>query len=311
MEVDLAPVTVASIAALFGLLVGSFLNVVVWRVPRGESIVRPSSHCPGCDTPLRARDNVPLVSWIALRGRCRYCSERISARYPATEFGSALLFWGVGYRFHDSWSLFAYLVLVAALLALSLIDIEHLLLPNKVIYPTAAFVVPLLALASGLEDDWGAFGRAALGAGIAFAVFFVIWFVAPGAMGYGDVRLSALLGFALGWLGWPALYLGMFLPFLLGTIGGIAAAAPVVLVPMALGAGLGWLGGESVLESLSTGLTDDPGQARLIAAVFAAVTAGALVYLVLSLRGRVERGRQIPFGPYLAAGAVVALLALA
>jgi prepilin signal peptidase PulO-like enzyme (type II secretory pathway) len=130
-------------------------------------------------------------------------------------------------------------------------------------------------------------------------------------MGYGDVRLSALLGFALGWLGWPALYLGMFLPFLLGTIGGIAAAAPVVLVPMALGAGLGWLGGESVLESLSTGLTDDPGQARLIAAVFAAVTAGALVYLVLSLRGRVERGRQIPFGPYLAAGAVVALLALA
>lgn len=311
MELDLAPWVVATIASVFGLLVGSFVNVVVWRVPRGESIVRPGSHCQGCDTPLRALDNVPVVSWVVLRGRCRYCSGHISARYPATEFGSALLFWVVGYRFSDSWSVFAYLVLVAALLALSLIDIDHLLLPNKVIYPSAALVVPLLVLASALEHEWNSLGRAALGAAIDFAIFFTIWFVAPSAMGYGDVRLSALLGFALGWLGWPALFLGMFLPFLLGTVGGIAVAAPVVLVPMAVGAGLGWLGGRSLLEPLSGGMSEDPGRQRLTGAVFAGVTLGALVYMALSLRGKVERGRQIPFGPYLAAGAVLALLALA
>jgi leader peptidase (prepilin peptidase)/N-methyltransferase len=306
-----SPGVAAAICAPIGLVVGSFLNVVIWRVPRKESVVRPASHCPGCDAPLRVRDNVPVISWLALRGRCRACGHRISLRYPAVEVACAALFAIVGARFHDSWALPGYLVLVAALLALSVIDLDHFLLPNRVIYPSAAMVVPLLALASYLTDDWGAFGRAVLAAVIDFAIFYVIWFVAPGAMGFGDVRLAALLGFALGWISWPALWLGAFLPFLLGTVGGIAVAAPVVLAPMAIGAALGWWFGADVLERVSGAPPDDVTQARLTSAVGVAVMLGAVVYLVLSAMRRVERGRHIPFGPYLAAGALVAVLALA
>jgi leader peptidase (prepilin peptidase)/N-methyltransferase len=221
------------------------------------------------------------------------------------------LFAAVGARFHDSWALFGYLVLVAALLALSVIDLDHLLLPNKVIYPAAALVVPLLAIASAITRDWGALGRAALAGLIAFAIFYVIWFVAPGAMGFGDVRLSALLGFALGWISWPALWLGTFLPFLLGTVGGIALAAPIVLVPMIAGVAAGWVGGVTIMERLTGVPPDDATQARATVAVAGAVLLGAGVYLVLSMLRRVERGKHIPFGPYLAGGALLAVLALA
>jgi len=306
-----SPGLVAALCAPLGLVIGSFLNVVIWRVPRGESVVRPGSRCPGCRTALGARDNVPVLSWLALGGRCRHCNSRISRRYPTIELACAALFATVGARFYDSWAIVGYLVLVAALLALSVIDLDHFLLPNKVIYPTAAMVVPLLALASALTGDWGAFGRAGLAGLIDFAIFYVIWFVAPGAMGFGDVRLAALLGFALGWMSWPALWLGVFLPFLLGTIGGIAVAAPIVLAPMALGAALGWWQGVDAIERLTGAPPDNATQARLATAIGGGVMLGALVYLVLSALRRVERGREIPFGPYLAAGALLALLALA
>jgi leader peptidase (prepilin peptidase)/N-methyltransferase len=302
---------VALLCLPFGLVIGSFLNVVIWRVPRGESVVRPGSHCPGCDAMLGAVENVPVLSWVVLRGRCRHCSTRIPLRYPAVELTCAALFVVVGYRFHDSWALFGYLVLVAALLALSVIDLDHLLLPNKVIYPTAAMVVPLLGVASLVTGDWESFGRAVLAGLVNFAIFYVIWFVAPGAMGFGDVRLSALLGFALGWISWPALWLGIFLPFLLGTVGGIALAAPIVLVPMVVGALGGWYGGAALMERMTGAPPEDLTQSRAMVAVCASVMAGAAVYLVLAAARRVERGRHIPFGPYLAAGALVAVLALA
>lgn len=302
------PLAAAALCAPFGLIIGSFLNVVIWRVPRGESIVRPASHCPGCDAPLRARDNVPVLSWLILRGRCRRCSARIAVRYPTVELACAALFAVVGARFHDSWALFGYLVLVAALLALSVIDLDHFLLPNKVIYPTAAIVVPLLTLASAITGDWGALGRAALAALIDFAIFYVIWFAAPGAMGFGDVRLAALLGFALGWMSWPALWLGMFLPFLLGTVGGIAVGAPVVLVPMLAGAVAGFAVGPRAMERLTGTPPEDVLAARASVGVAGAVFVGAAVYVVLSALRRVERGKHIPFGPYLAGGALLALL---
>ncbi len=307
----LGPATVAALCAPFGLLIGSFLNVVIWRVPRGESVVRPPSHCPGCDQPLRPIDNVPIVSWLVLGRRCRTCATPISIRYPLVELTCGLLFAAVGARFHDSWALFAYLVLAAALLALSVIDLDHLLLPNKVIYPTGAMFAALLVVASAATDDWDSLGRAALGAAIDFAIFFAIWFVAPSAMGFGDVRLSALLGAALGWVSLPALWLGIFLPFMLGTVGGIALAAPIVLAPMGLGGLLGWFGAIPMIESITGAEPVDPAQTRALFAVAGAILLGAAVFLVLSAKGKVERGRHIPFGPYLAAGALIAVFAFA
>ncbi len=299
----------AAISGVFGLAVGSFLNVVIWRVPRKQSVVRPPSHCPSCDTPISPRDNVPLLSWLLLRGRCRYCGTHISGRYPLVELFTGAMFAVVGARFSSDGVVFAMLVLTASLIALSAIDLEHMLLPNRIIYPTVAIGLPLFVLGAALEHDWTALGRAAAGALIAFVVFYVIWFAAPRAMGYGDVRLAALLGFAAAYLGWPVLGLALFLPFVLGSVGGIAIAAPIVLFPMAIGGALGYATGVSVVSRLSGGATvADPTQARIIVALGAAILLGSVVYLALAAMRRVERGRHIPFGPYLAAGALLAIL---
>src|SRR5215468_8247978 len=121
---------VSVICALFGLLIGSFLNVVIWRVPRHESIASPPSHCPACDTPIKPYDNIPVVSWLLLRARCRHCGAHISARYPAVELLTGALFAAMGARFSDSWVLPAYLVFTAGLIALSIIDLDLMILPN-------------------------------------------------------------------------------------------------------------------------------------------------------------------------------------
>src|SRR5438552_15910699 len=114
---------IAAVAGVYGLVVGSFLNVVIWRVPRHESIVKPGSHCRGCDTPIASRDNIPVLSWLVLRGRCRHCGEAISIRYPIIELVTGLLFAAVGARFAYSWALPAFLVLTAGLIAISAIDL--------------------------------------------------------------------------------------------------------------------------------------------------------------------------------------------
>jgi leader peptidase (prepilin peptidase) / N-methyltransferase len=216
---------IAFICALFGLVIGSFLNVVIWRVPRHESVVAPPSHCPGCDTPIAPRDNIPVVSWLLLRGRCRHCGTSIAVRYPLIELLTASLFAAVGARFSDSWVLPAYLVLTAGLIALSAIDFEHYLLPNRVLYPTGFISGALLVVGSGLEGEWGALLRAILGALAAFLFFFTIHLIAPGGMAFGDVRLSFLLGLFLGWLGWGYVVGGLFTGFLLGAVVGVALIA--------------------------------------------------------------------------------------
>ena len=206
------------VCGLFGLLIGSFLNVVVWRVPRQESIATPASHCPHCDTPLSPLENVPVLSWVVLRGTCRHCGQPISVRYPLVELANAGLWVGMAARFGASWELPAYLALASGLLALALIDLDTLLLPNRVLYPTGFLVGGLLVLAAALDHEWATFGRAALAGGAAFAVFFVIHLISPRGMGFGDVRLSFVLGMALGWLSWGHVYLGLFLGFLLGAV---------------------------------------------------------------------------------------------
>ncbi len=218
-------VLVAALSGLYGLVIGSFLNVVIWRVPRRESIVKPPSHCPACDAKIANRDNVPVVSWLLLRGRCRRCGTAISARYPFVELLTGVLFAAIGARFSHSWALPAYLVLTGALVALSAIDLEHYVLPNRILYPADGAVIVLLVVASAAEHDWGALVRAGLAGAVAFAIFFTIHIVSPRGMGFGDVRLSFLLGLSLGWLGWGEVAGGLFAGFLYGAVVGVALIA--------------------------------------------------------------------------------------
>lgn len=202
--------------AVFGLLVGSFLNVVIWRVPRGESVVSPPSACPACGHRIRARDNVPVLSWAFLRGRCRDCRAPIRARYPMVEAATSLLFVMVALRLGWSWALPAYLYLAALGLALALIDLDTHRLPDVLVLPAYPVLTALLVLASWAEGDWAALLRAVIGGAALWALYFVLMVIRPGGMGYGDVKLAGVLGAALGWLGWGPLAVGGFGAFLLG-----------------------------------------------------------------------------------------------
>jgi leader peptidase (prepilin peptidase)/N-methyltransferase len=213
------PHAVASVvAAVFGLSIGSFVGVVADRVPRKESIVRPPSHCTNCGAPLRSIDNLPVVSYLILRGLCRACGVHIPPRDLYVELTTALLFAAVAWRLPTFWSVPAYCLLAAGLVALSAIDIEHKLLPRSVIYVTAAIFSVLLVAASWPSHRFHHLLLALIGAAACFGVFAVIWFVQPKAMGFGDVRLAGLCGGALGWLGLGAVAVGMFAGFLFAAL---------------------------------------------------------------------------------------------
>ncbi|GAB2458660.1 prepilin peptidase [Xylanimonas ulmi] len=242
-------------AGLLGLLIGSFLNVVIWRVPRGLSVL-PRSACPHCAAPVRARDNVPVVSWLALRGRCRACRTPISVRYLVVEASTAALFAGAAALTGWSWTLPAALHLVAVGVALACIDLELRRLPDRVLGPASVVGVILLTLAAwnpGGPAQWTDLGRAGLGAGGLLAFYLVLVLVWPGGMGLGDVKLAGLLGGYLGWFGVGALVIGGFAAFLFGgafAIGLLASgrARPGTGIPfgpwMLLGAAFGILAGE-------------------------------------------------------------------
>jgi leader peptidase (prepilin peptidase)/N-methyltransferase len=208
-------------AGLFGLLVGSFLNVVIYRVPRGESIVSPGSRCTNCGHELSWFENVPVVAWIALRARCRVCKAAISVRYPVVELATGTLFLLAATRI-DHWAeLGAYLVAFAGLLALSAIDIDVQRVPVSVLYPTLAATTILLATAAGVGDRWDDLGRALIGGAIGFAVFRLIHLASPRSMGYGDVRLAILCGVVLGWHGLTYVIVGLYGAFVIGALVGV------------------------------------------------------------------------------------------
>ncbi len=211
--------------ALLGLAIGSFLNVVIYRVPRNESIVSPPSACPDCGTPISNRDNVPVVSWLLLRGRCRSCGRPISARDPIVEATTSLLFAGAALRYGYYAALPALLVLLAGLLALACIDLELRLLPRRIVYPLLGMVaLLLLAAAIGTGDYRSLWIAAACSLGW-FAVFFAINRIDPRYLGFGDVRLALVLGLGLGWLGVASVLVGFFAANLLGAIVGITLIA--------------------------------------------------------------------------------------
>ncbi len=214
--------TIALVAfcAVVGLLVGSFVNVVIWRVPRGESVVRPPSHCPGCNRPIRPRDNLPVLSWLLLRGRCRDCETAISARYPAVEVATAAVLGVMAWRFGLDAALPAFIYLGVIGVALTMIDIDVHRLPNAIVLPSYVVAAVLLGGAAVATGEWSSLLRAVLGGAALFALYFLLAFVYPAGMGFGDVKLAGVLGAYLGWLGWGVLLVGGFLGFLLGGVVG-------------------------------------------------------------------------------------------
>jgi leader peptidase (prepilin peptidase) / N-methyltransferase len=203
-------------ATVLGALIGSFLNVVIHLLPLGESLVTPGSHCPACDAPVRAFDNVPVLSWIVLRGRCRSCGAPISVRYPAVELVTAASFAAVvAVRGFDD-GLWLELPFVACLIALAGIDLDHKLLPNRIVYPMAAYglVVSLVVATNDLPEH--------LIAGVgAFAFLLLAVLAYPSGMGMGDVKLAGVMGLYLGVSVVPALLAA----FLTGTVFGLVVIA--------------------------------------------------------------------------------------
>jgi leader peptidase (prepilin peptidase)/N-methyltransferase len=236
--------TAASFAFVGGMVAGSFISVVAHRVPRGLSILGPRSRCPSCGGPIAAYDNIPVISWLLLRGHCRQCGGRISPRYPALELGVGAAFLAtVLVLWNDPAQLALGLVLVATLAAVTLTDLELRIIPNRILLASAVACVAIVAF----TDPAGLAGRA-IGAGAAGGVLLLAALAYPRGMGMGDVKLAALMG----------LYLGR-------------AVAPALLV---------------------------------------ALLAGALVGVGLMLRdGAGARKRAVPFGPFLALGGLVGLLA--
>lgn len=207
--------------ALFGLVIGSFLNVVIWRVPRNQSVVRPPSACPGCGTQIRPRDNIPVAGWLNLRGRCRDCQEPISPRYPLVEAATAGLFVVMAVRFGYDAVLPAFLYLAAVGVALALIDIDVQRLPDALTLPSLGVAALLLLLGGAVGNHPGALLRALVGAAALGAFYFLVWFAYPKGMGFGDVKLAPTLGAYLGWLGYGVLATGAFLGFVFGGLFGI------------------------------------------------------------------------------------------
>ena len=241
---------VVGLCALLGLLVGSFANVAISRIPAGGSLSRPPSACPRCGASIRPYDNIPVVSWLLLRGRCRDCGEPISVVYPLMEVTMAVLFGLVGWRVGLSWSLPGLLLMTWTLVVVSMIDLETRKIPNRLMYPLIpALLVLMVAAAFGDGVPQRALVVIAAGVG-AFVLLLLIALVQRGGMGFGDVKLAGFIGLGLGYLGVGHVLLALFLSFL----------------------------------------------------------AGGLIGVMLMAAGKRGRKDKIPFGPYLALGALISLL---
>ena len=238
---DVPPAFISVAAALFGAVIGSFLNVVILRLPAGESLVFPGSHCPRCGAPIRARDNVPVLGWLALRGRCRDCREPISVRYRLVELANALLWAALALRFGVGFAFFAFAAFCSALLAITLIDVDHWIIPDAITLPgialglVASFFLPprggmiagflhhrlSLDRLPGFLGSLGFFDSLAallLGGGL----FYLVAVVSRGGMGGGDIKLTAMMG---AFLGMRDTGVAIFIGLLAGSAVGIALMA--------------------------------------------------------------------------------------
>lgn len=224
----------AVLLSAFGALIGSFVNVVAYRVPLKISIVTPPSACTQCGKRIKAYDNIPVLSWIFLRGKCRNCGSAISVRYPTVELGTAVFFGSIAYWLFSGgvssrWlasstvgiaaacvALTAYLYLAAVSVALAVIDFDTHTLPNSIVLPAYPVAAVLLAIAGILGGQPERLPMALAGGGVMFGAYLLLALAYPGGMGFGDVKLAGVLGLYLGWLGWAPLAVGAFGAFLLG-----------------------------------------------------------------------------------------------
>ena len=209
-------------ATVIGLAVGSFLNVVAYRVPAGLSVVQPPSFCPQCRNEIRWHDNVPVVGWLMLGGKCRDCSEPISVRYPIVEAATGVSFGLLAWLVGPSALLPGYLFFAATTVALVLTDIDHKRLPDRIVFTGTGLTVAFFIGGALLEGETERLVPAFIGGAIYLALFFALFMVTPGGFGFGDVKLSFLLGFVMAYSGWMELGVGIFLAFLIGGLIGTA-----------------------------------------------------------------------------------------
>ncbi len=207
---------------LFGLVIGSFLNVCIYRLPRGESIVFPSSKCPGCGYSISAKDNIPIVSYIILRGKCRNCGISISPRYPLVEFLNGLLYVLVLWRYGLSITSIVFMLYMSALIVITFIDIDFQIIPDVITIPGA--IISLILGAFLLKDPFIrttmlGWKSSVAGAVLGFGLFYGIAVLSRGGMGGGDIKMMAMVGALTGWKG---VLLTTFAGSLLGSVIGIA-----------------------------------------------------------------------------------------
>jgi leader peptidase (prepilin peptidase) / N-methyltransferase len=210
--------------ALPGLAIGSFLTVVAYRIPRRESIVAPRSSCPSCGTMIRSRDNIPVLAYVMLRGRCRVCGHRISPFYPVMELAAAGLFVGAALTLDRLFLAFTIALFLGLLLVLAAIDLRHRIIPNRIVYPSLGFFGALV-LAGSLANQ----GLSLASAGLGFLAYggglLIVALVSPRGMGMGDVKLGALIGLVLGALGLRYVAVAAAAAILAGGLGSVMALA--------------------------------------------------------------------------------------
>ncbi len=238
------------LSVLFGLIVGSFANVCIYRLPKNESVVSPGSHCPSCGRPVRFWDNVPVISYLVLRGRCRACGEPISLRYPAVEGLNGLLYFLAALRFGGTPATFFYFIFITAMVVITFIDYDFQIIPDEITLP--GIPIGLLAGWLILPDPFYRLAGLGLtgsliGAATGFMLYYSIAFLSRGGMGGGDIKMMTMVGAVLGWKG---VLLTTFLASFTGSVAGL--------------------------------------------------------YL-MAFRGKGRKSR-VPFGPFLAAGALISLL---
>ncbi len=205
-----------------GLLIGSFLNVCIYRLPRGESVVTPASSCPSCGSAIRPWDNIPLVSYVILRGRCRHCGGRISPRYPLVELLNGLFYLVVLWRFGLSLNSLFYMVYFSTLIVITFIDIDFQIIPDAITLPgTAAALLLGIFLIPDPFDRGSVLGakQSILGLLIGGGLFYTVALVSRGGMGGGDIKMMAMVGALTGWKG---VLMTTFIGSLAGSIIGIS-----------------------------------------------------------------------------------------
>jgi len=213
--------TVAVVCALVGLYVGLYLNLVIDRVPQKLAMRPVRAGCRTCLDAARASPGMPRLPWVARGGHCPICGEGVSLRYPLVELGTAALYAAIAVRLGANWALPAFLVFFASLVAISVIDIELQIIPNRIIYPTIVLSLPLLAVAALAEGDIRRMATALAGGAIAFGILLLVHLISPASMGFGDVRLAFILGLFLGWFDLSHVAIGLFLGFALGAVVGV------------------------------------------------------------------------------------------